>query len=97
MVASPISLVRERILEPAFEHMPDDSLERIVWLGELWDIALDEIMAELQKAYFDARLEGRMPSALALAPHGRKTFLAMTRHENQSRGRMVRWGDGQKA
>jgi hypothetical protein len=85
------------ILKDVLADQPTDSLQRIVWLAELQDLVLDEIDAELQQAYFDARLQGRMAVALELAPHGRKTFLAMTRHENEVRGRMVRWGDGETA
>jgi hypothetical protein len=87
----------QRVLEDVFVQQPADALIRIVWLSELWDQVVEEITGELQEAYFEARLQGRMDAALKLAPHGRKTFLAMTRHENNARGQMVRWGDGQKA
>lgn len=85
------------ILKDVLAEQPQDALERIVWLDELQTMVDAEIRAELQKAYFDARLQGRMAVALEVAPHGRKTFLAMTRRENRLRGQMVRWGDGQKA
>lgn len=85
------------LLKDVLAEMPDDALERIVWLDELWALLEAEVLAELQKAYFDARLQGRTAVALEIAPHGRKTFLAMTRHENEMRGRLVRWGDGEKA
>ena len=86
-----------RMLDHVFARMPADTLEKIVWLDELRGLVDQEICSELQKAYFAARIEGRLDAALDLAPHGRKTFLAMTRHENDLRGRMVRWGDGNKA
>ncbi len=86
-----------RVLDHQFVQMPEDCLERIIWLDELQKLVDTEIRAELQRAYFDSRIQGRMDAALELAPHGRKTFLAMTRHENELKGRLVRWGDGQKA
>jgi uncharacterized membrane protein len=79
-----------------YDDAPDDALQRIIWLADLEDLVRDEIDLQLQVAYFDARLQGRLEIALEIAPHGRKTLLAMTRRENEARGRQIRWGDGLK-
>ena len=76
---------------------PAETLHRIVWLDEYLRLLREEVDAELQRCYFEARLQGQMEAALSVAPHGRKTFLAMTRNESEARGRTVRWGDGYRA
>jgi hypothetical protein len=77
-------------LDPA----PDDPVERIMWLSGVMKQAKSELDDQLAKAYFDARLQGRLDAAVSAGPYARKTVLAITRRENQSRGRMVRWRDG---
>jgi hypothetical protein len=76
---------------------PTEALHRIVWLDEYLRLVHEEVDAELQRCYFEARLQGQLDAALAIAPHGRKAFLRMTRNENEARGRAVRWGDGHRA
>jgi hypothetical protein len=73
---------------------PTDPIERIMWLSGVMKRAKVELDAELAKAYFDARLERRLDDAISAGPYARKRVLAMTRKENQARGRMVRWRDG---
>jgi hypothetical protein len=60
--------------------------------------AQDELDAELRRAYFDARLSGRLDAALRLGLHSRKKVMAYTRAENEVRGRAIKhWGDGYRA
>lgn len=73
---------------------PDDSLERLLWLSGVMEEAKKELNAELQRTYFDVRVEQRLASALALGLHSQKRVLAWTRAENEARGRQIRWGDG---
>lgn len=76
-----------------FTDAPEDALRRIFWLGELAKLVDAEIDEQLQQAYFQARIEGRALAAIELAPHNKRDFIAMTRRENERRGRLVRWGD----
>jgi hypothetical protein len=69
---------------------PVDPVQRILWLAE----ALVEADLAMAEAYFEARLQGQLEDAIARGPHSRKAALAMTRQENERRGRQVRWGDG---
>lgn len=73
---------------------PTDPVERIMWLSGVKEKALAELDTEFATAYFNARLERRLDSAIDAGPYARKRVLAMTRHENARRGRPVRWGDG---
>jgi hypothetical protein len=74
-----------------FSDAPDDPLERIVWLDELRKDFLDTIDTHLQPAYFECRQQNRLDAAVAMGPHGKKVALAMTRRENEKRGRQIRW------
>ena len=74
---------------------PADPIERVMWLSgvkEQVSLELDEAFSE---AYFEARLQRRLDTAIAAGPYARKRVLRYTRQENQKRGRVVRWGDGQ--
>lgn len=74
---------------------PENPVERIVYLSGVMAAVKRELNLELQRAYFEARLQGMFEEALALKLHPRKRALAWTRHENEARGRAVsRWGDG---
>lgn len=75
------------------EGEPADALERVLWLAEYRRLVLDELDERLSQAYFQARLEGRLASAVELGPHSRRTALRMTRQVNEARGRQIRWGD----
>lgn len=73
---------------------PDHPIERLMWLSGVMAEAKDELNTEYQRTYFEARSQGMMDAAVALKIHSRKTAYAMTRHENNSRGRIVRrWED----
>jgi hypothetical protein len=72
---------------------PEDSIERIMWLSGAREQALAELDRAFSEAYFNARLEGRLDAAVAAGPFARKRVLAFTRHENERRGRTVKWGD----
>lgn len=78
-------------LEPA----PDDPIERIMWLSGVMDQAKVELDQALAASYFEARLQGRLVDAITVGPYARTTVLALTRRENEARGRQVRWRDGQ--
>lgn len=73
---------------------PTDPIERLVWLGGVNDAVKKELDDQFQEAYFWARFSGRLDAALALGLHSRKRVMAYTRAENESRARMIRWGDG---
>lgn len=78
------------------EGMPKDPIERIVWLSGVQD-AVDQVLNPIyQKAYYEARLTGRLKQALDLHEHPKKVVMAFTRHENEANGRSVRWGDGER-
>jgi hypothetical protein len=73
---------------------PKDPIERLMYLSGVREQVASELEAELSDAYFQARLQHRFEAALAAGPYAPKRALALTRHENQRRGRSVRWGDG---
>lgn len=71
--------------------LPKDPIARIEALADVERALLDAVEQEYQRAYFDARLAGRMDEAFALKVHPKKMALAFTRAENEARGRSVRW------
>jgi hypothetical protein len=73
--------------------MPNDALERLLWLSGVMDQVRSELDPEWARAYFDARLSGRLDEAEALGLHSHKKVMALTRHHNERTGRLVRWGD----
>jgi hypothetical protein len=77
-----------------FSDAPDDPIERLLWLSGVREQAQIELDREYQKAYFNARIQHRFGVALDLHLHSQKRALAFTRHENELRGRPVKWGDG---
>lgn len=76
------------------EQAPSDPIERLMWLSGVKEKAAEELDAAFASAYFEARLEQRLDSAVKAGPYARKRVLAYTRAENQRRGRTVRWNDG---
>jgi hypothetical protein len=77
-----------------FSDAPDHPIERLVWLSGVMAEAKEELNAEYQRTYFEARSQGMMKQAINLGIHSRKTALAFTRHENNARGRVIRrWED----
>jgi hypothetical protein len=77
-----------------FSAAPAHPIERLMWLSGVMAEAKEELNAEYQRTYFEARSQGMMPVAVDLKIHSRKTAYAMTRHENDARGRVVRrWED----
>jgi hypothetical protein len=74
-------------------QMPDDALERIIWLGGVLEQVHTELEPVWQRAYFDARLTKRLDEAEEIGLHSHKRIMAWTRAENESNGRMIRWGD----
>lgn len=72
---------------------PKDPIERVMWLSGVKEQATKELNAAFAEAYFEARLQHRLDTAVAAGPYARKRVLAFTRGENQRRGRVVRWGD----
>jgi len=77
-----------------FSQAPDDPIERLVWLSGARDAFDAQVETMWQTAYFEARLTGRIETALGLHIHSRKRALAFTRAENERRGRPTHWGDG---
>lgn len=73
---------------------PKDPIERLMYLSGVKERVNQELEIALSEAYFQARLQHRFEAALAAGPYALKRALALTRHENQRRGRSVRWGDG---
>lgn len=72
---------------------PNDPIERLLWLSGVREAVTDELEAEFARTYYTARLQGRLQAAILAGPYAKKRVLAFTRHENQKRGRTVRWGD----
>jgi hypothetical protein len=72
---------------------PTDAIERLLWLDGVLDKVHEEMEPEWQDAYFEARLQGRLDQAEALALHSHKRVMAYTRAGNERRGRLIRWGD----
>jgi hypothetical protein len=66
---------------------PTDPLALLAWINERYT-RLDELR---QKAIFEARLEGHLDQAIEISGLSRKQALALSRHENEARGRVVRW------
>jgi hypothetical protein len=87
-----IRRVKRRILDVT--GAPDDPIERLIWLGGVMEQVKSELDDQFQEAYFWARFSGRLDAALDLNLHSRKRVMAYTRAENESRARMIRWGDG---
>lgn len=73
---------------------PEDAIERLLWLSGVKEQAQKELDEAFQQAYYEARLTERFDTALRLRLHSKKRALQMTRRENNSRGRSLRWGDG---
>lgn len=74
--------------------MPDDPIERLVYLSGVKEQVAKELDDLYTEAYFWCRFTGRLAPALALRYHSRKKVMAYTRAGNESIGRTVRWGDG---
>lgn len=78
-----------------FSEAPATPIERLMWLSGVMEEARAELSAEYQRTYFDARSQGMLKEAVNLGIHSRKTCIAMTRHENQRLGVIIRrWDDG---
>lgn len=76
------------------DQAPDDALERLLWLSGVAEETKRELDAELQRVYYNLRLQRRLAPALALGLHPKKKVLAWTRRENWNNGTSVRWNDG---
>lgn len=73
--------------------LPDDALERLIWLGGVLDAVRQQLDPVWAEAYFDARLSGRLDEAEKLGLHSHKAVMAFTRRHNEKTGRLIRWGD----
>lgn len=73
---------------------PSDPVEKIVWLDTVLAAVADELEPVYERAYFDARLQGRLGAAIEVGRASRKRALALTRRHNNASGRQVRWNDG---
>lgn len=67
---------------------PTDPLRLLQWINE----QQAQLNRMRRTALFEARLEGTFEQAIAISGLSRKRAVAETRHENEDRGRMVRWG-----
>lgn len=76
------------------DDMPKDPIEAVMWLSGVQEQAKKELDEAFGSAYFEARLQSRLESAVNAGPYARKRALAYSRAENQRRGRAVRWNDG---
>ena len=76
------------------DEAPHDPIARLLWLSGAAEAAKAEIEEAFSKAYFEARLSQRLDTAVDLGLHSKSTILRMTRRENNTSGRMVRWNDG---
>lgn len=76
------------------QDAPEDPVARLAWLTGVREQVHRELETEYETAYFNARLQGVLESAIKAGPYARKRVLAYTRRANQRRGRTVRWNDG---
>ena len=76
-----------------FTSAPTDPIERLMWLSGAREAFEQQLQSEFQRCYFDCRRTGRLDAALGLGLHSRKRVMAYTRHENELRGRMIKWRD----
>lgn len=77
-----------------FSSAPADPIARLIWLSGVMEEAKAELSREYQRTYFEARSQGMLSTAVGLGIHSRKTVLALTRHENNRLGRIIRrWDD----
>lgn len=79
-----------------FNDAPRDPIERLMWLSGARQAFETQVNAQWQRAYFEARQQGRFDTALHLGYHSEKRALSWTRAENEARGRTWRWGDGRR-
>jgi len=77
-----------------FSNAPQDPIERLLWLSGAQAAFDAQVNTLWQQTYFEVRLSGLLPTALALGLHSRKRVLEFTRAENERRGRAMHWGDG---
>lgn len=73
---------------------PSDPVERVAYLDTVIAKAREEVDAALAQAYFEARLEGRLLTAVQYGRASMKRALMLTRRINNAQGRAVRWNDG---
>lgn len=73
---------------------PSDPVARVMWLSGVKARVNAELDDAFGDAYFTARLQGQLENAISAGPYARKRVLAYTRHENERRGRTVKWNDG---
>lgn len=76
------------------DDAPKDSIKRLMYLSGVMAQVREELDLALAEAYYEARLQRRLDTALSLGYHSRKRVLAYTRAENERRGRTMRWQDG---
>ena len=74
--------------------LPDDPVRRLTEITQLRIEANRYYDALLGAAYFDARIQGRVPDALRAGPWATYKAIAATRAVNRRRGRQVTWKDG---
>lgn len=72
-------------------ELPYDPIKRLLWLSGVAEQVREELDAAYQAAYFEARCQGRMDTALSIGLHSRKQAYAFTRHENERLGRQWHW------
>lgn len=72
---------------------PKEPLQRLMYLSGVRERVAAELEMEYRRLYFQLRLESRLDEAEDLRLHSHKKIMAFTRAENESRGRLVRWGD----
>lgn len=77
--------------------LPENPVERVVYLDGVMAAVRTELDELLAQAYFDARIQGMLPAAIDLNLHARKRIMAWTRRVNeQTMNRSIRWNDGLK-
>lgn len=76
------------------DEAPEDPIERIIWLDGVQEAINAELECALDEAYFNARMQERFESAVAVGKASLKKALAHTRHHNSRTGSSVRWRDG---
>ena len=66
-------------------------VHRILWLAELDDLIQIELYDAYREAYFEARQQGQLESAIEVGPFSRTQAMRLTREQNEALGRQIRW------
>ena len=73
------------------DQAPSHPVKRVLWLSELDNLVRHELYLAYRKAYFEARQQGMFEYAVEVGPFSRTQAERLTREENETLGRTIRW------